>query len=56
MSLPWFKNTYLSSVTGPLTDDEMKDIPYPVVELGLHVTQRTAEVSGVACAANIART
>jgi len=47
MSWPWLKNTYLTTVTGPLSEDEMKDIPYPVVEVGVHITQRTIEAGSL---------
>lgn len=44
MSWNYVKHTWLAQFTGDISEEEMKDIPYPVVELGVHVTQRFAEV------------
>lgn len=43
MSLPWAKNMVGIS----LTDEEMKDIPNGVAELGVHVTMKTVQAFGL---------
>lgn len=43
MSLPWFKNL----VGFQLTDEEMRDIPYPYVEMYTHVIIKCAESFGL---------
>eukprot|EP00919_Chromeraceae_sp_WS-2016_P041375 GHVR01098585.1.p1 GENE.GHVR01098585.1~~GHVR01098585.1.p1 ORF type:complete len:162 (+),score=21.16 GHVR01098585.1:119-604(+) len=40
MSLQWLKNY----AGGRLTDEQMKDIPYPLLELGIHVSLKNVQL------------
>ena len=44
MSLEWFKNM----LGAELNDEEMKSIPFPKLELTVHVTTKFLEIFGIA--------
>jgi len=46
MSVSWAKNTFLWPFV-TVSEEEMKDIPHPTLELGIHVTERTSEMGCV---------